>query len=470
MKTLLLAWFLGTAAFAGVKKDLKEGDKALAEGKFPVALRAYERALDTEPDNATILLRIANLQLAAGNPENALAPARVASAAGEPGSSAVLARALLETGAAAEAAAIARQTLAESPDPEVSLVLGEASLSMKEFASAIPQLQAASDAGIVRGAVGLAYALARAGQKDRARIEASGLQLRHADDPMVLSGVTVVFNLIGDLPAAMAGSEQAQIASHKHGGALNLSQGWLDRAAQRHARGDVEGALWLGLPAASLAPRDGHLAWVLGMWWLQSEEYLHAASYLARALTLPPYALAGSGEGVAVMTAESLDKRKKAAAREQIALSLALCHEKLGDPRAEADALQIAIDTRDNPSSDALLRLSKAYQSAGRYNESAKAAVAAAEADPTNSEAHFRVASGYAAAGRVDVAIRYALQAWQYDPGDPEIALLLADLFMQRQEPKQALEILDVAVEANPNRPDVAETRDAVMRQSTFPY
>jgi len=467
---MLLGLILSTTAFAGVKKDIKEGDRALADGRHGAALRAYERALDDEPDNSMVHLRIARLQLAAGNPQNALAPGRVARAAGEPGAEGVLARALLETGAPQEAAAIARQALETGADPDLSLILGEANLSMKKFATAIVQLEAASEAGLLRAHVALAYALARAGQVERARIEASGLQLRHADDPMVLAGVTVVYNLIGDLPAAQAGSEQAQLASHEHGGALALSQGWLDRAAKRHARGDLEGALWLGLPAASLTPEDGHLSWVLGTWWLQSDEHLHAASYLHRALSLPPYSLSGAGQGVVVMTAETLDKRKKAKAREQIALSLALCHEVLGDPRAEADALQLAIDAVDTPSSEALFKLSVAYERAGRFSESAQAAVAAAEADPTHAAAHFRVAQGYAAAKRVDVAIRYGLQAWQHDTGNPEIALLLADLFMQRREPKQALEILDVAVEANPRRQDVAETRDAVLRQSSFPY
>ena len=163
-------------------------------------------------------------------------------------------------------------------------------------------------------------------------------------------------------------------------------------------------------------------------------------------------------------------KRAKAEAREQIALALALCHEKLGDARAEAQALQLAIDAVDAPDSMALLRLSKAYQSAGRYPESAQAAVAAAEADPANAEAHLRVAQGYAAAGRVDVAIRYGLQAWQTRTGDPETALLLADLFMQRREPRQALEILEVAVESHPQRRDLAEARDEVQREAEFPF
>ena len=43
---------------------------------------------------------------------------------------------------------------------------------------------------------------------------------------------------------------------------------------------------------------------------------------------------------------------------------------------------------------------------------------------------------------RIDVAIRYGLQAWQHDSGDPDIALLLAELYTSRQEPKHVSSIM----------------------------
>jgi tetratricopeptide (TPR) repeat protein len=470
MKGLLVALLLFSPSWAGAGRDIKNGEKAVAAGQLDAALRSFEKALDADPDNKSVLLRIARVQILLGNPESALAPSRVASAAGEPGADMVLARALLETAAFHEAVAIALRAKESGTSPELALVLGEAYLSQGKFQQAIEELAVATEAGLLRGHVAWAYALARSGKANQARIEASSLQLRHSEDPMALAGVTVIFNLIGDLPAAQAASEQAQLAANDHSSTQKLAQSWLDRANRRHARGDIEGALWIGLPAMALTPKDGHLAWVLGTWWLQSKQYLHAATYLSRALTTAPYASAAKRLGVVVMSSDAMDATKKSAARKQIALSLALCHEHLGDANAEAAALQMAIDSSSDPDSVVLLRLSKAYESAGEYTDSAKAAIAAAKADDNNSEAHLRVAQGYAAAGKADVAIRYAMQAWQTDNGSVDTALLLAELFLARREPRQAMDVLNIALDTHPKRADLAELRDQILAQSAYPY
>ncbi len=469
MTRLLLALLLAGPAIAGVKGDIRDGDKAMEAGKYQQAVRSYERALAASPEDGEILLRLARADLALGDPEAALAPARVARAGGVEGADTVLARALLETGAAAEAAAIAGQVPGHESDPELLEVLGEAELSLRHFERAAEHLEQAAAAGRVRAHIAWAYALVRAGRIEEARLQANTLQLRHSSDTFVLAGVTIVHNLSGDLAAAKAASEQAQLAAGQLVGGRSIGQKWLDQANARHERGDIEGALWLGLPAQALAPFDGHLSWVLGVWWLQAGEYTFGAAFLSLALELPPYALSQE-QAVQVAVPSAVDRSQRLAARVQIALSLARCYEKLEDPVAEATALEIAVESTEEPGVETLLRLSKAYEAAGRYPDSARTAVAAAEADPTHVEASFRVAQGYAAAGRVEVAIAYAMRAWNGATGDPEIALLLSDLYVQRREVRMALEVLSIAIEANPRRQDLVESYDQIARQAAFPY
>ncbi|MCB9745720.1 MAG: tetratricopeptide repeat protein [Alphaproteobacteria bacterium] len=465
--TLRLAPLLLLLACGGAKKQLRAGDAYLADGYPDAAVRAYERALEAEPEDPSIHLRLAEGQLAAGQNTQALGHARVAADAGVEGSQLVLARALLANHKAEEAFKEARAAMEISPGAEVYVVLGEVELARNEAKRAAAWLARATTSGDPRALTLHAWALARAGDEDAARAAIVKAQAAAQGQPELTLIVAATWLQLGETADAEGLATALRAEDPRLTERGGVRDQLAERAQVRRGHGDLNGCYQDGLAALALTPDDADLSYVLGTWWLADGAPGRATAYLQHALSLPPYATT-SVAGVNVATTTGPDYEEVAARRVEIARALSTAWQAFGDPSRAADALEVALLAPGQPvGAESYLAMSEAYRAAGRNAEAME--MASRAADLGHPDATLQVARALAAAGRLDEAVGRARTGWSRSPGDPALALLLAELYGQRGELNAAQEVLGQALLRHPEDPALLEAQEALRAQTRSP-
>ncbi|MCB9762338.1 MAG: tetratricopeptide repeat protein [Alphaproteobacteria bacterium] len=454
-------------ACGGARKQVRAGDDYMTRGYPDAAVRAYERALELDPKDPEIQLRVARARIAVGEPELAIGPARVAHYAEVPGSALVLAEALLALGETDDALKTIRAELEREPSPAAYAVMGEIELSRGRADAAAGWLSRAAAGGDPRHLARLAFAQAWGDDPGEARDTAVRAMAAGGDQVPVLMDLAATWQLLDDAADAMGAANtalglDAELDEEDGGRARALAE-----ARQRRDRGDRLGAYRLGLAAHTLDPRDPVCAWLLGRWFLEDEDFPRAAYYLNQALSLPPYAVE-INQTVQRSTTTDPDPAEVREDRVRIATDLAAAWSALGNPTRAAKALEIAVlGAQGDPSPEALMSLAEAFQAAGRPADAAEMARRAA--DRGHPAAVAAVARGMAAAGRVDEAVSQATRGWNINRGDPTIALVLAELYASRQEYVPAMQVVETALRAHPDHPELTATLEQLRAEAEAP-
>lgn len=407
------------------------------------AARAYSKAHDQRPDDATIALKLAQARLAADLPAEALPLAEQAHQSGAEGAEAVYIEVLVRTLRVEQALDL----LGDDPAPELLPLAAEAWIAMGDLEKASDALSRAEPTPTNKAAH--AYVEARLGRREAldaltpevvdwfdvsadawGDVGAAHLALGHLDD-----GFAAGAQALANEPVLLQG-----------GGA---QENWRFHAGKAEEASRTETAMRLTYRAASMNPEDAQLAWDLGRRLVHGGELSLGALWLEKALVTPPFNDPETTSGVATVGTQGLGRTDRDQIRRQIALKLAETYVTLKRPEDEVRAAQVVVESEEPPTADSLMRLSYACTRAGQHLASADAAQAAYQAQ--HPAAAQQAARAYAAQGNLTTAIGWANTALDEDPTNADLALLLAQLYAADRRYQAAIEVLDSAQEANPN-------------------
>jgi tetratricopeptide (TPR) repeat protein len=439
----------------GARGKVRDGDDYMSRARYDAAARAYGEAVSRKPGWGDAQRKLAEALLASGEPDRALVAAQEACRLEAHACEGPQVQALVEVGRAAEAHTIAQDALARGVDDRaLRLAAADAALSTGEaHAASLLLLPLAADDAAV--AAQRAYALARAGDVSGARDLALQAQAQAPEQLDVLLRVAAALLLIGDEPAAQVAVETAlglDGGLTVEGGARDL---FFARAQTLASRGDHERALLYALQAFALDPSVGAPCRAVGEAFLRLNEPARAIPYLERALRSSPYALDATSAGVALASEASLSDEDRAAARAEIARQLVGAAAAINDEPRRLVALETLVAAQRPPQVEDLLRLSDAYATARRAEESVTTLKRAAELG--SAEAAARLCRAYLKAGRLDEATIWGERAFALGPDDPAMALTLVEVYRVRGDLRRAQATLDRALARNPDDPQLIE-------------
>lgn len=459
----LTAVLLVSTACSGVRKNLRQADAYLEDGRWTAAIRTYEKVLDKKPGDPRALMGVAEAWIESGSPEKALVPAQVALEMKAPGSAAALARALLANGRGREAVAPIESARAEGDrDPSLPLLLADARLAAGDIPGAISAAEEALPLGGGPGAASTAaWAHMRAGACERATTLAARAVTAALDDGGVQAEAAAVFRGCGQSEQADAAANTARALSEDE------VQSWYDEAARYSAGGDTEGALRRMSRLRATFPTDGRFAKDLGGLWLTLGDPSRAEANLARALALPPYADGSQVEGIrfADRRADALTPEQRRAEAARLWAILAEARRDLGKKAGVAEALEMAAREARSTDPNEWLAAARAWMEAGQHGSGIAAAQQAVALRPDHPATQITAAELHATAGDVGRAIGHARVAWNLDPTDLDVSLMLVDLYLSRGENREARRIAEVALSHHPGE---ARLRDALKRAQGY--
>lgn len=455
MRAALLLLLLSGCA---TRKLVHAGDDYLASGHPEAAARSYAKALAAHPDDPKIQLKLARARLDAGDPADAVAPARAAAKAGEPGATSLLAQALLGTGAIDEARTLARTELERAPSPALHAVLAEAEFCAGDLPGALAEWDQAESASDPQLAARHAFTLAAAGQAEKARSMVALSEEQGDESVAVLLDAAATRLWLGDTDQGREDAETALSLDARLIAEDGLYTRRLADAERRRSNGDLFGAWRSLLGAYALQPDDVEMMRKIGSWWLADNQPARAIPWLERALSTPPYAAPPGAAGtVTVSRANEPGLEELHAARLELARDLAMAKRETGDRIGAAQALEIAVRSNNAATGDELFELGLAWQAAGRPNEANRAFVdAAALGHPASINA---IARSLAAAGRTDEAVARCVSGLGTHPGNKDLSLTLAQLYLSRDEYKAAIQVLNTALRVNPDDRELSEMK-----------
>ena len=452
---LALSWL---SACNSTRKLLKQAEEYMADGRYPAAVRTYDKVLKKRPGEPRALVGLARAWLETNQPEKAVTPAQVAAETQVAGGREVFVDALLANGRGASAVDLAGELADSSPDPIAWRRLTEVRLAAGNTKGAVASAEKSLELGGGSQAQALAaWTHARRGNCGRATSLAGRAATGASENIVVQAEAAAVFRQCLDAAQAQAASSTARTLLNR--GPFKEEE----EALRRQKGGDLEGALrrlsWL----RSVYPEEGAYARHLGILWADAKVWGRAEAELVAALNLPPFAVATSAAGVqfADRRSEQLSPDQRQAAVAQIWGELSRVRGKSGDIDGMAEALeQRARATRSTDAQD-WLKAAQAWALSRNPSKGVDAALRAVDMAPDSYEARKVATIVLVNAGILDRAIGHGRNAWAIRPGDPDLALILARLHIQRGELRDARAILTAGIKTNPTDPRL---RDALRR------
>ena len=180
------------------------------------------------------------------------------------------------------------------------------------------------------------------------------------------------------------------------------------------------------------------------------------------ALETEPFGVSEEGAFTEYHADYTITESEVLAGRRRIAQDLARAWHQLGDPRQEAAALQVLIAADDPDRPAHLVALAEAWLAAGEVDSASQALTMGAQAGSL--EAALRLAKAAEESGDLNAAVYWGLMGWRMNRPDPQAALALARLYEARGERKAAVQVVNEALAANPNHPELLAAAE-LLRQ-----
>lgn len=432
------------------KRELRQGEAALSDGKISAAEHHFHEALEARPGLPAALHGLARAAMADGRPEAAITPARTAWEQGVAEAGPVLAAALVAVGRGAEAEPVLAKL--NGDDPALAAVRAEAALAVGDRARARSLLAPVVEQSRDARAIALAAWLCARAEDAACATSLAGRALSLApDDADVVSEVAAVMRSAG-------ARDEAATAASRARGVLRVRPSDYARAAeQRASAGDLEGALRLWARARALDPADGPTAAALGRAYLACGDHPRAAAELGAALGMVPFKDPTRVGGVTVAAAGDLSEPERKTQRALMLEQLATAQAAQGDTAGSAAALEEALLLRTPaPPIATWLECAARWQRAGRPDRAAgvlSAAQARLGADPV---AALAVATALRDLGDVARALVIARSVWEREPRNVEATLLVGALHEARGETRAAWEVYNLSARLLPSDPRLA--------------
>ena len=163
----------------------------------------------------------------------------------------------------------------------------------------------------------------------------------------------------------------------------------------------------------------------------------------------------------------TLSDSERVSALTRLYLAEAEAWRQLGDAAksltARTQALQVQPDGGDLGE---WLLVGRSWYELKRFEQAAAAGKVMLTADPRSVPANLLLLQASAGLGQVDTAIGYGRVAWSLSPSDPDIALMMAQLHGARGEEREALQLLEAALQAHT---DDARLGPAIQRLRAGP-
>jgi len=269
----------------GWRKHVKDGDRWLETGNPGAAARAYDKALERHPENPEILLKMAQAELGAGQPEEALPFAEKAFHADPSlkGAQEVYIEALIGTWHFEQAL----ELLGDSPEEDLRPLEAEAWIAAGELERAATALAEAEPTESNRAAQ--AYVEARLGRTEL--LETVGEEaLEWTGVPSTAwADVGAAWFVAGEPEKALTIGDLAVGNDARIRLETGLRATWMEQARRAEQQRLLESSLRLSLRAASVGIDDAELCWMVGSRWFGLKELEQGTWWLERALATPPY-------------------------------------------------------------------------------------------------------------------------------------------------------------------------------------
>lgn len=440
---LLLSLGLTLNACSGVRREVRRGDAALADGRSGAAVHAYRQALSHRPGDGRAQLGLARALLADRDYDAALAPARAAEAAQVAGADRVLVLALLAVGQGASAQDLARKIAEDDPkDPDALALRAEAALAAADLPTAVDAAHRLSAMKTTPRELSLcAWILSRSGDLSAAGALSSQAFAVSDADVEVQSEAAAIQLLSGDAATARAAAKEAlahgAVAAVFARDATRLDQG-----------GDREGAIRRLSWATALEPDDGRMLASLGQLYLARSADERAAGLLERALALPPYKDPSVGGVTLARPGDWAEptRRQKAA---ELSRALGIARANLGDARGAARAVQQAAELLPDEEAG-WIAAADAWDKAHAAAPAIEALQRAVTVAPQDLATRLRLARALADNDQLSSAIGQARAAWEASPTSVEATLLLGSLYERRGEKQSARDLYTTVLRAHP--------------------
>ncbi len=447
-------------ACGGTRGLLRKAEDYMEAGRYPAAVRTYERVLEKKPGEPRALVGVARAWMETPEPERALVPAQVAAETQIAGGQQVLIDALLVNGKGAQALDRALQQVKRREEadgkapPEAWRRASETHLASGQLNAAVGAAEKMLEVGGGADAQALAaWTHARTGNCDRALSLAARAVTGAMQNAVIQAEAAAAFRLCGAGERAQGTASTARTLLAEGPTAWELS------ANRMQAGGDHEGALRRISRLRTVFPDNGRYARQLGGLWLARDEYARAEVELSAALKLAPYADSTVSGGVhyAQRQSEAMNPDDRRGAVIRIWQDLAEVRRKRSDTEGLAEALEELVVLEDSLDPARWVEVAEAWANAGSAERGVGVVQRAIDLAPDNPRAHFVAARIFASAGMVDRAVGHGRSAWAAMPSNPEIALLLGQLYMQRGEAREAVDVLKAAAVSNPRDRRVQE-------------
>lgn len=392
------ALFMFLACAVGRRAD---GDRYMAQGRYPAAARAYEDVLVHRSRNRHALLGQAQALLAADRPEQALAPAQRAAEQGWPEGQALYAEALIRTGQAEAALALLTDPTAV---PQGNRLLAEARLSLGDHNGALSAALDSFDRALI------AWCALRAGQRDAASSTAQAALSDPPEDAERRAEMAGVLLSLG-VESAVEIPDDAVTR-------------WWAEAARLQQLGDIEATVRLLSRLTVSRPQDTRYSATLGGLWLQLGEPELARRALEDALDIDPN-------------------------QPQAWVGLALSCEAIAQHECAAMAWENRLRYGESLPDNWLLA-ARAWQQAGDMDRQLSLLQRAVRTRPTDPDILTAMSQAQRFHGDFEAALGFAQRAWELDPDNPDRMWNLIELFRAWGDEASAMRMLELGRRNHP--------------------
>jgi tetratricopeptide (TPR) repeat protein len=444
-------------AGCGAKRLARQGEQLLADGRTTHAARCYRQACEKRPSKTGWQLDFALALLADGQPDQAVAPARLALAGAEPGADRALIEALVRTGQVDEARTLLDEALQAAPkDPLLLELSAREHLVRGQPRQAVVAMKKAVEIEPTGERMAyMAWLFARAREMPRALEAADEAMGQELTDLEALGDVGAVYLL------AQSEDKRKNAAREIHTFGSDVLEQWKERAGRSQQVGDNEGALRAMTAAVALRPENGELLGLLGQMYLSLGEHDRAIRFLEASLLSPDYRnswdrAVNIEEGGSVHTMDFQDDEAAG-----FCVSLAMAHAAKGNALQAGRSLRAALLIGGDTDPSRWVQAARFFLQAGDLPGAAWVAHQAYQFDQQHADTLLMLLEIYLAAGEVPKAIGFGRLAWEAMPGHPTIALTLGELYERRGDRRAARDLYRVALDAHP---DVSALRLALDR------
>jgi tetratricopeptide (TPR) repeat protein len=448
-----LAILLILSACGGFRKDLQRGDAFLAKENGSAAMRMYESALQKRPGHPKAELGLARALIYEGEPAGAVELAQGAVDREVDGAIEVLALALLESGQGSQAIPVLEPALVDDPkNPSLHMLQAEAWLAAREIDKALAAAERAFELGGGPQAGSLAgWIHTRKGNCVRARTLAKRASSSFFENARVQAEAASIFRLCGETGSLKATATTARALI------LDNGENWINSAIRRGNAADQEGALrrlgWL----RAMYPNDGLIAREMGLLWWHLGNGERARQEFKAALALPPFYTGGGTQGVflADRRGDGMSGDERRDAIEKIWDVIIEIHKSENDKVGVAQAIESQLSARRERAPEDYIRLSQAWEKAGDYDKAVEACLKAVKQTTNHMAANTQCAKMYAMLGDLDTAVGHARLAWKQKPEDLELTILLGELYLARNNRREARRIFRIGEGHHPDNPRI---------------